>query len=185
MKLFRTLILSLLYVFCLSCGAQRAAVQYSEPEAGGESVNVGYGKTDKDSNNYSVSKVTVDQKRIGSYNSIVEYINGQVPGVQVIPVAGSDPKIIVRGVSSNSSNSSPLFIVDGVQVSSIYNLDPNNIYSVEVLKDSSASIYGVQGGNGVLLITTMGAHLMEEQAAAEKAAARAAAREARKEGRNK
>ena len=69
---------------------------------------------------------------------------------------GSIGTIRIRGVSSNSSSATnPIYIVDGLQVSSLNNVDPQNIKSIEILKDAaSAAIYGAQAGNGVVLITT-------------------------------
>lgn len=84
---------------------------------------------------------------------------GKTSGVQVISTSGqpgSIGTIRIRGVSSNSSSATnPLYIVDGLQVSSLNNVDPQNIKSIEILKDAaSAAIYGAQAGNGVVLITT-------------------------------
>ena len=68
---------------------------------------------------------------------------------------GSGADIRVRGYSSNSENIAPLYIVDGLQVSSIQYLDPQLIESIEILKDAaSAAIYGAEAGNGVVLVTT-------------------------------
>jgi TonB-dependent SusC/RagA subfamily outer membrane receptor len=65
-----------------------------------------------------------------------------------------DNKISIRGVSSLRNIGDPLFVVDGIIVSSIDYIFPNNVKSVSVLKDAAASIYGAQGGNGVILIKT-------------------------------
>ena len=62
----------------------------------------------------------------------------------------------VRGVNSINSSTEPLFVVDGVVVSSIDYINPLTVKSVEVLKDASASIYGSRGGCGVIIITTKG-----------------------------
>ncbi|UBM62517.1 TonB-dependent receptor [Candidatus Sulfidibacterium hydrothermale] len=78
------------------------------------------------------------------------------PGVQVISNSGSPGspiRVRIRGFSSNN-NSSPIYIVDGVRTS-INNLNPNDIKSIQVLKDAASSaIYGAEGGNGVVIITT-------------------------------
>lgn len=80
-----------------------------------------------------------------------------VPGVQIISNSGSPGspiKVRIRGFSSNN-NSSPIFIVDGIKTSNIDNLSPDDIQSIQVLKDAAASaIYGAEGGNGVVIITT-------------------------------
>ena len=84
-------------------------------------------------------------------------LQGKTAGVQVISSSsapGSSPTIRIRGYSSNVS-SDPLYVVDGVRLGDISGLDPNDIASMEVLKDAaSAAIYGAEAGNGVVLITT-------------------------------
>ena len=84
-------------------------------------------------------------------------LQGKTAGVQVIQTSaapGSSPTVRVRGYSSNVS-SNPLYVVDGVRLSDISGIDPNDIASMEVLKDAaSAAIYGAEAGNGVVLITT-------------------------------
>ena len=84
-------------------------------------------------------------------------MQGKTAGVQIISASaapGSNPAIRIRGYSSNAS-SDPLYVVDGLRTKDISNLDPNDIESMEVLKDAaSAAIYGAQAGNGVVLITT-------------------------------
>ena len=116
------------------------------------------------------------------YSDIIEYIRGKVPGVQVGQAGpGEMPKIIIRGVGTNSDQTQPLFIVDGLQVESIASIDPNNIYQIDIIKDGTSSIYGMQGANGVIMVTTKSAiHAQEAEAAAKKAA-----RQAKKDSRKK
>jgi TonB-linked SusC/RagA family outer membrane protein len=84
-------------------------------------------------------------------------LQGKTAGVQVVQTSGAPgaaPQVRVRGYSSNAS-SSPLFVVDGIRSSNIGGIDPNDIESIEVLKDAaSAAIYGAEAGNGVILIST-------------------------------
>ena len=84
-------------------------------------------------------------------------LQGKAAGVQIVNFSGapgSESNIQIRGYSSNSSTR-PLIIVDGLKVNSMSYLDPENIASMEILKDAaSAAIYGVEAGNGVILITT-------------------------------
>ena len=84
---------------------------------------------------------------------------GRFPGVEVANVASGGITIRIRGASSIMSSSEPLFIIDGVKVQSgpggLLFLDPNDIKKIEVLKDiGSTSIYGSEGANGVIIITT-------------------------------
>lgn len=139
-------ILIIFAVISVSCGtASRSSTASSEDEV----LNIGYGNQMKDNSAYSVSKLKIKEKEIASYNSIYDYINGRIPGVQV-----NGTKIIIRGVGSINGETDPLILVDGVQTSDISYLNPNDVADVSVLKDASASIYGVQGANGVILITT-------------------------------
>ena len=116
------------------------------------------------------------------YSDIFEYIRGKVPGVQVGQAGpGQMPQIIIRGVGTNSDHTQPLFIVDGRQVESIASIDPENVYQIDIIKDGTSSIYGMQGANGVIMVTTKSAvHAQEAEAAARKAA-----RQAQKESRKK
>lgn len=114
------------------------------------------------------------------YKDIFDYIRGKVPGVQVGQSGpGQMPSIIIRGIGTNSDQYQPLFVVDGVQTDNISTIDPNNVYSIDIIKDGTASIYGMQGANGVIMVTTKSAMMAAEQEAAAKRAAKAAARAAR------
>ena len=74
-------------------------------------------------------------------------IVGEVPGVIV-----SGTSIRIRGASSINASSEPLFIVDGAPTSSIGHISPRDVKSIDILKGSSAAIYGVRGANGVIVI---------------------------------
>src|SRR5690606_32755649 len=90
--------------------------------------------------------------------SIVESLQGTIPGLNVgqIDQAGAEPEISIRGRTSLSGESNPLIIVDNaIYRGNIIDLNPNDIASIDVLKDASAAaIYGSQASNGVILITT-------------------------------
>ena len=115
------------------------------------------------------------------YNTVFDLLRAE-PGVQVSPGGdnGQMPRIIIRGVGTNSDQTQPLFVVDGIITDNVTYLRPEDIYSVEVLKDGTASIYGVQGQNGGIMFRTKQVVEAEKAAAearkAEKAAARAARR---------
>ena len=116
------------------------------------------------------------------YSDIFEYIRGKVPGVQVGQAGpGQKPQIIIRGVGTNTDHTQPLFIVDGLQVESIASIDPDNVYQIDIIKDGTSSIYGMQGANGVIMVTTKSAvHAQEAEAAARKAQRAAKKDESRK-----
>ena len=116
----------------------------------GEAVNIGYGTQDRKDVTAAVSNVRVRRTDAQTYTSIYDYLRGRVPGVMVT----SDNRIIIRGVGTNSGNTDPLILVDGVQMKDISGINPADVESVDVIKDGSSSIYGMQGANGVVIITT-------------------------------
>ena len=119
-----------------------------------EKVNIGYGYSDGDDLNSSVSSLKASKNDISSFSVIADYIQGRVPGVMVIK-AGGTCRYVIRGIGTNSGSTDPLLLVDDVVVDSFDNILPSQVESIEVLKDAaSASIYGIQGAGGVIKITT-------------------------------
>lgn len=122
-----------------------------------EVVVVGYGVQKKSSVTGAISQVKTEDMQNRTISNAPAALQGKTAGVQVIQTSaapGSSPTVRVRGYSSNVS-SNPLYVVDGVRLSDISGIDPNDIASMEVLKDAaSAAIYGAEAGNGVVLITT-------------------------------
>ena len=120
-------------------------------------VVIGYGVQKKSDLTGSVASVKSDDIKNLSTTDAAAALQGKVSGINVLTNAspGSGADIRVRGFSSNSEYIAPLYIVDGLQVSSIQYLDPTMIESIEILKDAaSAAIYGAEAGNGVVLVTT-------------------------------
>jgi TonB-linked SusC/RagA family outer membrane protein len=120
-------------------------------------VVIGYGVQRKSDLTGAVASVKADDLKDLSTADAAAALQGKVSGVNVLMNAspGSGADIRVRGYSSNSEKIAPLYIVDGLQVSSIQYLDPQLIESIEILKDAaSAAIYGAEAGNGVVLVTT-------------------------------
>ena len=115
-----------------------------------DEVNVGYGTSKKEKLTHSVSSLQVKDNEMQSYRDIFEYLEGRVAGVEVT----SDKRIIIRGLGTLNGSSDPLILVDGQEWQDISSLNPNDIKSIDVLKDSSTAIYGIRGANGVILITT-------------------------------
>ncbi|MGH2643066.1 MAG: TonB-dependent receptor plug domain-containing protein, partial [Chitinophagaceae bacterium] len=122
-------------------------------------VVIGYG-TEKRSNIIgSVSQINakdIDNRPVPQLSQVIQ---GQMPGVTAIESSGQPGKsgesITIRGIGSFGASTSPLILVDGIPVSSMDDIDPNNVQSISVLKDaSSAAIYGARAANGVILITT-------------------------------
>ena len=125
-----------------------------------ETVVIGYGVQKKSDLTGAVASVRGDDLKNLSTTDAAAALQGKAAGVHVLMdgAPGSGAKIRVRGYSSNTTDANkvePLYIVDGLQVSSIQYLDPSLIESIEILKDAaSAAIYGAEAGNGVVLVTT-------------------------------
>lgn len=122
-----------------------------------EVIVVGYGSSKKSDLTGAVGSVkTEDLKRLGTVDA-VQAMQGRVAGVEITGQSGepgAGARIRIRGVGTINS-ADPLYVVDGFPVGSIYFLSPNDIESIEVLKDASATaIYGNRGANGVVLVTT-------------------------------
>jgi|WetSurMetagenome_2_1015567.scaffolds.fasta_scaffold252994_1 TonB-dependent starch-binding outer membrane protein SusC len=115
-----------------------------------EILNVGYSNVNKDQLSQPVDKIEVTETDYSSYKNIYDLISSKVPGVDV-----RDGKIVIRGTSTLMGGTDPLFIVDGNIMGSIDFIQPNSVKSIEVLKGSSAAIYGLRGSNGVILINTI------------------------------
>ena len=124
-------------------------------------VVIGYGTMKRKDLTGSVASVSGDKLAANPVSTVAEALQGQLPGVNVISQdgrPGGSMSIRVRGGGSITQSNDPLFIVDGVQVSSIDDIAADNIESIDVLKDAaSTAIYGARGANGVILITTKGA----------------------------
>ena len=122
-----------------------------------ETVVVGYGVQKKSSLTGAISSVKSEDMEHRTITTAQEALAGKTAGVQLVTTTadpGSTGSIRIRGISSNASTD-PLYVVDGVRLSDISGIDPNDIESMEVLKDAaSAAIYGAEAGNGVVLITT-------------------------------
>lgn len=111
---------------------------------------IGYGVEVTDGNKVqAVGHVDVENQK-ETYKDIYNYIQGKVAGVVV-----QGGKVYIRGINSINSGTDPLFVVDGTAVEDISWINPHDVKSIDVLKDSSAtSLYGVRGANGVIVITT-------------------------------
>lgn len=120
-------------------------------------VVVGYGVQKKSSVTGAISQVKKEDMENRTITNAKSALQGKTAGVQIVSSSarpGASPTVRIRGFSSNGS-SDPLYVVDGVRLGDISGIDPNDIASMEVLKDAaSAAIYGAEAGNGVVLITT-------------------------------
>ncbi|MFV5702706.1 TonB-dependent receptor plug domain-containing protein [Flavobacterium sp. XS2P12] len=117
----------------------------------GDKITIGYSKENQKYQVLNSESIGVEKdKNTAIYNTIYDLIRGRLAGVTV----SRDNRITIRGVSSVRNISDPLFVVDGMIVSSIDYISPNNVKNISVLKGADAATYGAQGSSGVILITT-------------------------------
>lgn len=126
--------------------------------SGEELIVVGYGTQRRSDIAGSVGVATSEQlEEIPSFNAL-QSLRGKVAGVNIFTNSGSPTgsnRVVIRGVGTINASPNPLYVVDGVAREGIEFMNPNDIESIEVLKDAAAtSIYGARGANGVILITT-------------------------------
>jgi len=130
-----------------------------------EIIVVGYGTQKRSNISGSVGVVTAEEITETPVLRVEQALQGRTAGVQIAQNSGSPGSALtvrIRGIGT-INNSDPLYIVDGVPVGGIDYLNPNDIESVNVLKDAaSAAIYGARGANGVVLITTKGGKRNQE-----------------------
>ncbi len=122
-----------------------------------EVVVVGYGTQRQRDLTTAVTTVRADDIAKTPNAQAMQSLQGRVAGVQIVSngAPGASPTVRLRGIGSFEGNSAPLYVVDGMFFDNIDFLNPNDIETISVLKDASASaIYGVRAGNGVILIET-------------------------------
>lgn len=122
-----------------------------------QAVVIGYGSVKKSDLTSAVSSANAkDITQIAS-TTAMQSLQGKLAGVNIINTdsPGGTPTVLVRGMGSATGGRAPLYVVDGLLVPNIVNINPNDIERIDVLKDAAASaIYGVRGANGVVNITT-------------------------------
>jgi len=112
-----------------------------------DKINIGYSKIDRRNLTTSVSSIDGTDNRFASYTSVYEMMKGTVPGVLV-----NGNRVLIRGITTMFGSNEPLYIVDGIPVTSLDDLSPRLVKSIEVLKGPAAAIYGSRGANGVILV---------------------------------
>ncbi|MFI0491330.1 TonB-dependent receptor plug domain-containing protein [Flavobacterium sp.] len=117
----------------------------------GSKISVVYSKSDQ---KYKVINTTnldyANDKNIQIYNNIYDMIRGKIAGVSV----SNTNQILIRGVNSVNSGLDPLLVVDGGIVTTLDYINPKDVKKISVLKGAEAAIYGSQGANGVIIVTT-------------------------------
>lgn len=132
-----------------------------------EVVVVGYGEVRAKDLTSSIATIKSEELTKTPSGQAMQSLQGKVAGVQIVSAGapGSEPTVRIRGIGSypGSSNSQPLYVVDGMYFDNIDFLNPSDIETLSILKDASASaIYGVRAANGVVLITTKNGSLNEK-----------------------
>lgn len=122
-----------------------------------EVVVIGYGTQRKKDLTGAVSNISAEKLNTQSNVNIGQAIQGKIAGVDVVSqggAPGSGSRITIRGIGT-LNNVNPLYIVDGIYMNNMDNINPNDVESIDVLKDaSSAAIYGSRAANGVIIVTT-------------------------------
>lgn len=129
----------------------------SDAQSLNETVVIGYGTQKKVTLTGAVSQVNAEELLKAPVANLGNALQGHLPGVQTVQYSGmpgaDDPVIRVRGIGTMNS-AEPLVLVDGVE-RSFTQIDPNEVESISILKDASATaVFGVRGANGVILVTT-------------------------------
>jgi iron complex outermembrane receptor protein len=123
-----------------------------------EVVVTGYGTQKQREVTSSITSVKAEDFNQGAIQDVALLVQGKVAGLNISQVGGDpngNPEIRLRGVATFGANAEPLVVIDGVIGASLANVDPNDIASIDVLKDGSASaIYGTRASSGVILVTT-------------------------------
>ncbi len=132
----------------------------STPEgASDDQVRVGYGTQDRDEVTGAVSSIRAEDAG-REVTSIIDLIEGRLPGVSVRRLRNGDVSIRVRGAGSFMGGGEPLFVIDGRTImapagSALMAISPRDVVRIDVLKDAGVTaIYGSRGANGVIVITT-------------------------------
>lgn len=123
-----------------------------------EVIIVAYGKQKKESIIGSISSMSGEEIKTVPVTNITQSLAGRIAGVQIVQPSGEvgkdEAQVYVRGMGT-FNNATPIYIVDGIERQSIAQIDPNEIQSLNVLKDASATaVYGIRGANGVIIVTT-------------------------------
>ncbi|HVI45017.1 MAG TPA: TonB-dependent receptor, partial [Chitinophaga sp.] len=124
-----------------------------------EVIVVGYGTRKRSDVTGSIASVPKERLKNQPVSNVLQAIQGSAAGVNIVSNSsrpGSSPAFYLRGLKSITASNAPLIVMDGIPFSGSYNdINPNDVASIDILKDVSASaIYGARGANGVIMITT-------------------------------
>ncbi len=170
-------ILPILVLILMSAGCGGTKNLAEKPD-GNRAYNDGY----MTSETHAAQHLDVKDTDVMSYQNFEDYVQSRVGGVEI----GPDGNLVIRGIGTFNGSSKPMILLDGVEIQNTSEINPNEIYSVDVLKDaSSTATYGFRGANGVILVTSKAAHLAKEAEKEAKKREREAAKAARKAAKDK
>lgn len=149
---------ALAWTLLIGCASSRSAEE-QEPQPTEDAVQVGYGTIEKDHVVGSVATIDGDDARKDQPKTLADMLRGRSAGVQVTELSGGGIRVRVRGTRSLMRSNDPLYVIDGMVIQTVdgalHGISPNDVESISVLKDASATaVYGSRGANGVVLITT-------------------------------
>lgn len=160
-------IAGLLLVGLVGCGSVEQAAQEDGEESSEGEVAVGYGSQDRNDVTGSVSSLSAAEidgavKREGIVH-LEELLQGRVAGVHVYRTHAGGFAVRIRGRTSFYGSNQPLYVIDGMTVTpppgrGIVGINPQDIASIDIIKDGTSAIYGSRGANGVVIIKTKGAN---------------------------
>lgn len=118
-----------------------------------ETIAVGYGYISRENLTYGIDHYSNENNNYTQFNNMYDLITQNFPGVTII-YEGGQRQFLIRGTKSLMGSNAALLVVDGVVVNDLDFLSPYDVANINILKDSSAAIYGSRGANGVILIET-------------------------------
>ncbi len=141
-----------------ACAAGHSHSSAAQPT---DTVQVGYGQQARRDVTGAVSSVETSSQRDNSALQLEQLIQGRVAGVEIVRLDGARISLRIRGTNSVNSGTEPLYVIDGMKVhaesftDAMAGINPGDVARIEVLKDAGATaIYGSDGANGVVLVTT-------------------------------
>lgn len=141
-----------------ACASGRNHASAAQPA---DSVSVGYGQQARKDVTGAVASIDAGSQRDNSALQLEQLIQGRVAGVEIIRVDAGRISLRIRGQNSITSSSEPLYVIDGMKVraetftDAMAGINPGDVARIEILKDAGATaIYGTDGANGVVIVTT-------------------------------
>lgn len=164
-RLLGILIAGVVVAGLIGCGSTKQAAEEGREESSEGEVAVGYGSQDRDNLTGSVSSLSAEEIE-GAVNGqgithIEELLRGRVAGVHVYRTQAGGFAVRIRGRTSFYGNNQPLYVIDGMTYTpppgrGIVGLNPQDIASIDIIKDGTSAVYGSRGANGVVIIKTKG-----------------------------